>query len=82
MEELLTAPVYRALLSPPMIMGVPQKLFIFTALFTAVMVLSLSQWWFIAFAILILIVGREMAKADNYFFDFALYTLRTPEVMD
>lgn len=82
MNNLHESPVYRSLIFPTLIFGMPRKLFILLATATMAVVLGLGQLWFIPLAVLLAIVFYFISKDDPYFFDIYLETIKLPEVYD
>ena len=45
--DYITFPIFRSLIFPMLVFGMPRTLFIFTATMTVAIVFSLGQFWFI-----------------------------------
>jgi type IV secretory pathway VirB3-like protein len=78
MHDYLTAPVYKSIIKPKLLFGVPRNFFILLATVTTAMVLSLSQYWFILISFGIVAVFNPIAKQEPYFFDMLTGLLRLP----
>jgi type IV secretory pathway VirB3-like protein len=65
-------PIYPALLRPNLFFDLPPFFALMVGLAFAFNVLILFQIWFVAPVIIVLAVGRRLAKRDPYFFDFLM----------
>jgi type IV secretory pathway VirB3-like protein len=78
---MLVAPVYRAILFPTTIFGIPEKLFMLIAIISMAIIMGLRQYWFIPVPIVIFLIIKPMTKNDPFFFDIFLSSMRIPEVL-
>jgi type IV secretory pathway VirB3-like protein len=79
---MLVAPVYRSLILPNLIFGVPRQLAIMLLMFTLGMVVSLGQYWFLAVTVLLFLVFNILGRSDPMFFDMFVQLVKLPEVAD
>jgi len=80
--EPLVAPVYRSLLFPPLVFGMPRRLFLLIAVSSLAIVVSLGQLWFLIITVATLFGGRAIGKIDRYAFEIFTELLRLPPVAD
>ena len=78
----LESTVYRSILFPPLVFGMPRKLFVFIGITTLALVVSLGQIWFLAVTLVTMIVGRRISREDRYVFDVYMQLARLPDVLD
>lgn len=79
---MLVAPVYRSLILPNLIFGVPRKLALLLLMFTLGMVFSLGQVWFLAVTVALFAVFNILGRNDPMFFDLFIQLVKLPEVAD
>ena len=82
MDTLTSAPIYQAILWPPLILGLPRQLVIILGVTTLAEVVSWGQIWFLAASALLLLIFRAIAKQDRFIFHISLATLSSPTVLD
>jgi type IV secretory pathway VirB3-like protein len=82
MHDFLRAPVYRAILFPALIFGMPRRLFLVIGIATLALVLSLGQIWFLAVTLILIILARRVAKEDRYVFEVYMQLFKLPKVLD
>jgi type IV secretory pathway VirB3-like protein len=82
MNQLHIAPIFRSLLFPATIIGMPKNLFFGLSFITLAIVSVLQQWWFIAIFVLLIVFFNFMTKNDPFFFDIYTDVIKLPEVMD
>lgn len=80
--DLLIAPVYRSLLFPSLVFGMPRRLFLLIAVSSLAIVVSLGQIWFLAVTVASLASGRLIGKTDRYVFEIFAELMRLPAVAD
>jgi type IV secretory pathway VirB3-like protein len=76
------APIYKSIMFPPLIMGVPKKMFALIAIISLVVVISFSQYWFLIFTVLALLVAKWIAKKDPFVFEITLELMKIPDKAD
>ena len=80
--DLLEAPVHRSILFPPLVLGMPRRLFLIIAITTLALVMSLGQLWFLTVTLILMIAGRRISKEDRYVFDVYTQLARLPSELD
>ncbi len=75
-------PIFKSLIPPQLIFGMPRKLFVAVITATVAIVFSLGQLWFIPVAVILVIIFSAMSKQDPYFFDISSALIKLPKVMD
>ena len=80
--DLLVAPVYRSLLFPPLVFGMPRSLFMFIGVSSLAIVVSLGQVWFLGVTVIAMIASRSIGKVDRYVFEIFAELMRLPQVAD
>jgi type IV secretory pathway VirB3-like protein len=76
------APIYRSILYPPLMLGMPRNLFFLIMISTATIVVSFRQYWFLLFAVVALLFARRFAKTDIYIFEITVELMKLPERLD
>lgn len=75
-------PVFRSLMEPQLMFGLPRRFGAALATVTLVVVWNAGQWWFLPVMILIAYASSRAAKQDPYFFDVTMELLRLPKELD
>jgi len=75
-------PVFRSLVFPTLIFGMPRKFFITLATATMAVVFGLGQIWFAPLSVVLAVIFYFISKDDPYFFDIYLETIKLPEAFD
>ncbi len=79
---MIEAAVYRSLLFPMLVAGLPRTFAIAIGTMTMAVAFGLGQIWFIGFSVFLFIFGNILTKKDPYFFDIFLKVIKLPEVAD
>lgn len=74
--------MYRSILTPPLTLGIPNKVFIFLLISGMAVILSMGQYWFIAPLAVFVVIGRAVTSRDIFAFDIIMRLVKLPEVMD
>jgi len=77
---MISIKVYRSLLFPVNIFGLPRPFAISVFLMGLTMVIGLGQVWFIVVPVILSFVGLFLGKEDAYFFDVYLQVIKLPKV--
>lgn len=80
--DVLVAPVYRSLLFPALLFGMPRRLFFLIVIGSLPLVVSFHQVWFLLVTVGALAGARAMGKADPFGFDIYRDLLRIPTMAD
>ena len=80
--DLLSAPIYRSILFPTLVFGMPRRLFVIIGITTLAIVMSLGQWWFLAVTLVLMIVARRISKEDRYVFEVYSQLAKLPSKLD
>ena len=80
--DALVAPVHRSILFPPLVFGMPRKLFVLIGIITLALVVSMGQVWFIAVSLVSMLVARRISKEDIYAFEIYLQLFKFPKELD
>ena len=80
--DLYESIVYRSLIFPQLIFGMPRNLFFILITLTLAVSLGLGQIWFVPFAIVLAVVFYFISKKDPYFFDIYMAMVKMPEVLE
>ena len=81
-KSYLTAPIYRSILTPPTIFGMPRNFFVLIGITTMVLVFSLGQIWFLAVTLVLMIVSRKVSKDNPFAFDIYAQSFKLPKELD
>jgi type IV secretory pathway TrbD component len=82
MNSIHEYPVFRSLIFPTLLFGMPRKLALVLATATMAVALGLGQIWFVPLSVVIAVIFYFISKDDPYFFDIYLETIKLPEVYD
>ena len=74
--------VYRGLLRPSTVFGMPKNIGYLVIFSTMAMVISLSQWWFLIPAAALIVVFNIMNRIDPYFFEIYKYVIKLPDLYE
>jgi len=75
-------PVFRSLVFPTLIFGMPRKFFITLATATMAVVFGLGQIWFAPLSVVLAFIFNYISKDDPYFIYIYLETIKLPEAFD
>jgi type IV secretory pathway VirB3-like protein len=78
----LVSPVYRSILFPSLVFGMPRRLFIIIGIATLALVFSLGQIWFLAVTFTLMLITRKISKQDRYVFEIYTQLFKTPQELD
>ncbi len=78
----LVVRVFKSILDPPTLFGLPRLAFFVLAGLTVSMVVSLQQFWFIPVAVLLYITFRIIGKKDPHIINIYRQVLKIPEELD
>lgn len=82
MVDLMYAPVFRSLVAPNLVFGLPRNFAIALGTLCLVMIVSLGQVWFVIPGFAIAFAGKTMASEDPYFFTIIIAILKTGDIED
>ena len=80
--DLLVCAVYRSVLFPALIFGIPRRLFLVIGIASLAIVVSLGQLWFLAVTLAGMLAARFLGRRDPYVFEIYLELLRLPKALD
>ena len=78
----IEAPVFRSLLEPLKVLGMPRNLGVLVGTLTMAMVVGAGMIWFLAVTVVLVVLSNVMARQDAWFFDIMRDLMRLPEVLD
>ena len=81
-KSFLESEVHQSILFPPLVFGMPRKLFLLIAITTLALVMSLGQFWFLAVTVVLLIIGRRISREDRYVFEVYTQLAKLPDKLD
>ncbi len=80
--ELMVSRVYRSVLFPALVFGMPRRLFLVIGIASLAIVVSLGQAWFLAVTLAAMALARLIGKRDRYVFEIYAELLRFPKLLD
>lgn len=78
----IEAPVFRSLLEPLKVLGMPRNVGVLVGTLTLAMVIGAGMVWFLGVTAVLVIVSNVMARHDAWFFDIMRDLIKLPEAMD
>lgn len=81
-DELFEARIYRALLVPALIMGLPRSFAVLLGVLTLAMCVGAQQYYFVVLTIIIFAFFGGVTKDDPFFFDLIMEGLKIQDVME
>jgi len=78
----LYSPVYRSILFPSLVFGMPRRLFLILGIATLALVFSLGQIWFLAVTVILMLITRKIAKEDRWVFEIYSQLFKLPQELD
>lgn len=76
---MVEARVFRSLLFPKTVAGMPRNFALFLGTMTLAMVVAMGQLWFMLVGVGLAIIASRVTRIDPYFFDLYLTTIKLPE---
>lgn len=80
--EYMSAIIFRSILYPALVFGMPRKLFLLIGITTLVMVVSLGQIWFAAVTLVLLLAARFVSKDERFIFEIYMNLIKFPKELD
>ena len=78
----LYSPVYRSILFPSLVFGMPRRLFLILGIATLALVFSLGQFWFLGVTLILMLITRKIAKEDRWVFEIYSQLFKLPQELD
>jgi len=78
----IEAPVFRSLLEPLKVLGMPRNAGVLIGTLTMAMVVGAGMIWFLAVTVVLVVLANIMGKHDPWFFDIMRDLIKLPEVLD
>lgn len=81
-ENYLEAPVYKSVIFPVTVFGLPHNIFVMLLIITLHLCISEAQLWFAGIFLGILLLSKIITKNDPFFFYVYFEVIKLPEVME
>ena len=78
----LYSPVYRSILFPSLVFGMPRRLFLILGIATLALVFSLGQFWFLGVTVVLMLITRKIAKEERWVFEIYSQLFKLPQELD